>query len=123
MFHCFLSIMAFNAKDLVPQPFRWCQLAGSLFVLLAVPCFVTSARPSHGEAGKGGTCEGIAAHTAETGTTKANETGDKPDWAKLHRFLFATLPPWLVVSLLATHYGHFLWIKKAGKLLLTLLAT
>lgn len=126
MFHCSLCIMAFNAKGLVPQPFRWCKPAGSLFLLLVLSCFVTIAMPGQrldGETGrKGGIREGIVAHAAERGATKANEAEDKPDWVQLRRFLFTVLP-WLVVSLLAIHYGHFLWIKKVGKLLLTLLAT
>jgi hypothetical protein len=119
--------MAFNANCLVPQPFRWCKPAGSLFLLLALSCFVAIARPGQrldGEAGrKGGIREGIVARAAERGTTETNEAGDNPDWIKLRHFLFIALPPWVVVSLLAIHYGHFLWIKKVGKLLLTLLAT
>jgi len=120
--------MAVNAKGLVPQPFRWCKPAGSLFLLLALSCLVTIARPGQkpaGEVGRKGIAEleGVVAHAAERGATKANEAEDKPDWVKLRRFLFTVLPPWLVVSLLAIHYGHFLWIKKVGKLLLTLLAT
>ena len=117
----------FQCKRPVPQPFRWCKPAGSLFLLLALSCFVTIARPGQrldGEAGrKGGISEGIVAHAAERGQRKPTRHGGKPDWVNLRRFLFTVLPPWLVVSLLAIHYGHFLWIKKAGKLLLTLLAT
>jgi hypothetical protein len=116
--------MAFNAKGIVPQPFRWCKPAGSLFLLLALSCFVGIARPGQRLEGEAAVIrDGTVAHAAERGVTKANEAEDKPDWVKLRRFLFTVLPPWLVVSLLAIHYGHFLWIKKVGNLLLTLLAT